>query len=75
MSRLGGILNVVKHERRVEFAFEGHRYFDLKRWGEHSKLSEYNYIGADRTKVWPIPQKELDNNKALKQAPEWGGEK
>ena len=75
VSRLGGILNVVKHERRVEFAFEGHRYFDLKRWGEHSKLSEYNYIGADRTKVWPIPQKELDNNKALKQAPEWGGEK
>ena len=73
ISNAGGILNVIKHERRVEFAFEGHRYFDLKRWGEFEKLSEYNHIGAEKSKVWPIPQKELDNNKVLVQAPEWGG--
>ncbi|MBX3240544.1 MAG: RagB/SusD family nutrient uptake outer membrane protein [Chitinophagaceae bacterium] len=25
-------LNKIKHERRVELAFEGHRYWDLRRW-------------------------------------------
>lgn len=73
ISRLGGIINVIKHERRVEFAFEGHRYFDLKRWGDYSKLSEYNYVGEAKSHVWPIPQSELDNNKAIVQASEWSG--
>lgn len=70
----GSLLNLIKHERRVEFAFEGLRYFDLKRWGETSALQETNYIGAEKARVWPIPQSELDNNKYLVQAPEWGGE-
>jgi len=70
----GGILNVIKHERRVELAFEGFRYFDLKRWGEYSKLSEYKFIGEEKSHVWPIPQDEIDNNKAIVQAPEWGGD-
>lgn len=73
IANAGSLLNVIKHERRVEFAFEGHRYFDLKRWGEYTKLSEYGYIGEARSKVWPIPQSELDNNKAIVQATEWGG--
>lgn len=25
---------IIKHERRVEFACEGHRYHDLRRWGD-----------------------------------------
>lgn len=69
----GSILNLIKHERRVEFAFEGLRYADLKRWGDYDKLREYKSIGADRSKVWPIPQSELDNNPSLVQAAEWGG--
>lgn len=72
IARCGSLLNVIKHERRVEFAFEGHRYFDLKRWGEYNKLSEYR-LGEARSHVWPIPQSELDNNKSLVQAAEWGG--
>ena len=28
------MLEVIKHERRVELAFEGLRYFDLVRWEE-----------------------------------------
>lgn len=28
------LLNAIKLERRLEFAFEGQRFFDLKRWGE-----------------------------------------
>lgn len=72
IARCGSLQNVIKHERRVEFAFEGHRYFDLKRWGEYNKLSEYS-LGEARSHVWPIPQSELDNNKSLVQAAEWGG--
>jgi hypothetical protein len=85
------LLEVVKHERRVETAFEGLRYFDLMRWGElKKKYDEYMNGGelqemkdrgfpTPRDRVfedpkhwkWPIPQSELDNNKALEQHSEW----
>lgn len=76
------LLDVVKHERRVELALEGTRYFDLMRWKEMDKAYErcrtdggagnHNF-DPSRGYVWPIPQSELDNNRALVQAPEWGG--
>ncbi len=31
---------IVKYERRVEFAFEGFRYFDLKRWKEGDLITD-----------------------------------
>ena len=41
-----GLINDIIHERRVELAFEGHRYFDLVRWGiaatEINKVLDYN---------------------------------
>lgn len=27
------LTNMIRHERRIELCFEGHRYFDLRRWG------------------------------------------
>lgn len=75
------LLDVIKHERRVEFAFEGFRYFDLLRWkgmeDAYAKCRAEGYGGShifDSKKgyVWPISQTELDNNRALVQAPEWG---
>jgi hypothetical protein len=27
------LTNLIRHERRIELCFEGHRYFDLRRWG------------------------------------------
>lgn len=30
--------NIIKHERCVELCFEGHRFFDLRRWKEGEKL-------------------------------------
>lgn len=27
------LMNRIKHERRIELCFEGHRYFDIRRWG------------------------------------------
>lgn len=85
------LLDIVKHERRVETAFEGLRYFDLMRWGElKEKYDEYMNGGelqemkdrkfpTPRDRIfedpkhwkWPIPQSELDNNKALEQHSEW----
>lgn len=35
MDRVGGVtLDLIKQERVLEFALEGHRFFDLLRWGE-----------------------------------------
>lgn len=27
-------MDVIKHERMLEFALEGHRFYDLLRWGD-----------------------------------------
>jgi starch-binding outer membrane protein, SusD/RagB family len=75
------MLNVVRHERRVELAFEGLRFFDLKRWNQMQaavqravtdKVPGYNPIYRDRkSEVFPIPLSELDANKNLVQNPVW----
>ncbi len=79
---------IVRHERRVELAFEDLRFADLYRWGEwknsidrmHKEYETYGdgcyerqYRGA-QDDVWPIPQNEIDTDKNLKQHKEWGGE-
>lgn len=35
-----GFRDAVKHERRIELAFEGHRYWDLVRWTDGEVLSK-----------------------------------
>lgn len=79
---------IVRHERRVELAFEDLRFADLYRWGEWKNAVERmnkefetygagdyerSYRGA-QDEVWPIPQNEIDTDKNLKQHKEWGGE-
>lgn len=65
----------VRFERRLELALEGHRFFDLVRWGiaketiesysafEGEYLSSYKGLtfsaGAE---YWPIPQVEIDRS-------------
>jgi len=51
------------HERRVELAAEGHRFFDLVRWGLADDLLEGFVVG--KHEVMPIPQDEMDVNPAL----------
>ncbi|MFN8345223.1 MAG: RagB/SusD family nutrient uptake outer membrane protein [Spirosomataceae bacterium] len=80
------LLEIVRHERRVETAFEGLRYYDLKRWGILKERAVDNYMKVDKVQapaiqtriftapkhnVWPIPQRELDVNPALVQHAEW----
>ncbi len=67
---------ILQHERKVEFGFEGLNFFDLKRWGKlketYESVTYHNrvYLGG-RTEVWPIPQREIDNNPNLEQHQEW----
>lgn len=70
----------VRHERRVELAMEGHRWFDLVRWGNvvevmnkyfesEVKYHEY-YEGAEMTEdeiFLPTPYDEVNNSNGLYQ--------
>jgi hypothetical protein len=57
------LLAAVLQERRVELAFEGHRFFDLRRHGVATTVLS---LAADRL-LFPIPQAERDVNKLLVQ--------
>ncbi len=64
------IVSVTKQEllteRRVELAFENHRYFDLKRFGEFESVlsahaSEMGYAwDLNNARLLPIPQREIN---------------
>lgn len=61
-------LQAVKDERRRELAGEGHRWFDLVRWGEaSSKLGSRGFI-TGKNEILPIPYTELTGT-ILKQNP------
>ncbi|MGX5691395.1 RagB/SusD family nutrient uptake outer membrane protein [Arcticibacter tournemirensis] len=64
----------IRHERRMELAFEGHRWFDIIRWdnGQYALnfLHSIGKVNAQRKHLLlPIPQKEIDANRNLKQNP------
>lgn len=67
-----GPLRRVHFERKLELAMEGHRFYDLARWGRgETRMNEYfNYQGnlttdvdpsnSYRFGVYPIPQTQID---------------
>ncbi len=72
----------VRFERRLELALEGHRFFDLVRWGiaadyiNNYLQTEKDRLPADlagvtftanKNEYFPIPQVEIDLNSQLKQ--------
>ncbi|MGY6649430.1 RagB/SusD family nutrient uptake outer membrane protein [Wenyingzhuangia sp. IMCC45574] len=59
-----GVFEQIKIDRRNELMFEGHRWFDIKRWDDFDVLQSAgtNYTGQ---KVWPIPTVETDINPNL----------
>ncbi|MCX2451129.1 RagB/SusD family nutrient uptake outer membrane protein [Pedobacter sp. PLR] len=75
--------NAVRFERRLELALEGHRFYDLVRWGI-AKQTMNNYFAfegdyfsylkpvvmEDKDEYFPIPQSQIDRSKGiLKQNP------
>lgn len=60
---------IIQNERRVEFVYEGHRFFDLARWGQlEQKLSKKGFVKGQH-EYWPVPTAELDLMKNLTQYP------
>jgi hypothetical protein len=77
----------VRHELRVEFATEGYRFFNLRRWGIDDEVIN-NFIqddlthrgrirfqgityDPDRDDYIPLPQPQLDIQPVLQQDPDW----
>jgi hypothetical protein len=59
------LFDAILQERRVEFAMEGHRFFDLRRLGRAQQV-----LGiAENRLVWPIPLDEISANPNLTQNP------
>jgi hypothetical protein len=61
----------IRHERRIELAFEGHRYFDLKRWKIAGQVLSnvtdgvVTYRFEDKHYLWPLPQAEIDKSQGV----------
>ena len=74
-------IDKILHERRLELAFEGHRFFDLVRHGlerakaVHDAMPEKDSYWQTRlpltqeTILMPVPQEALDDNPTLVQNP------
>lgn len=63
---------VILHERRVELALEGHRFWDLIRTGQAVQVLGPLGFQAGKHEVLPIPQNEIDLAQgSLKQTPGW----
>jgi hypothetical protein len=62
----------IKTERRAELAAEGHRWFDLVRWGDAPSVLAYKGFKAGRNEILPIPLNDLNSTK-LQQSKEYGG--
>ena len=63
------------HERRMELAFEGHRWFDRIRYKDNYALEFLHSIGktaaSSKHLLLPIPTQEREANPKLTQNPGW----
>lgn len=73
----------IRHERRVELAMEGHRWFDITRWGIAKETMDtymagetkeakdlYGTFQKGKHELFPIPSKEIDLS-GIEQNPNW----
>lgn len=58
-------LQAIKNERRKELAGEGHRWFDLVRWGDAATVLSSRGFVAGKNEIFPIPSRELQGTKLI----------
>ena len=63
-------LQAIKNDRRKELAGEGHRWFDLVRWGDAPAKLAFKGFVAGKNEILPIPYNELPNT-VLNQNPNY----
>jgi starch-binding outer membrane protein, SusD/RagB family len=56
-------MQALMHEKRVEMAFEPHRWFDVVRWGLGPQI--FGDKWNEKFKVFPFPQSEVDRSGGL----------
>jgi starch-binding outer membrane protein, SusD/RagB family len=61
------LLTEILNQRRLELAFEGHRFFDLKRLGRDITKLPTNLPFTDFRILAPLPVREIQTNANLKQ--------
>lgn len=58
-------LQAIKLERRRELAGEGHRWFDLVRWGDAPAVLSARGFVPGKNELFPIPSRELQGTKLV----------
>jgi starch-binding outer membrane protein, SusD/RagB family len=58
-------MDAIKTERRLELAGEGHRFFDLVRWGDAATKLASRGFKAGKNEIFPIPAQELQGTKLV----------
>lgn len=58
-------MTAIKNERRAELAGEGHRFFDLVRWGDAASVLASRGFKAGKNEIFPIPALELQGTKLV----------
>lgn len=61
------LMDKIRHERRIELSFEGHRYFDIRRWG----IAETGSKSADGVRIKKQNDGSFTYEKFVVQARTW----
>jgi hypothetical protein len=67
----------IRHQDMIEFFREGHRWYDLKRWGllkqeiTNSDKVGKQFYSSPKYDLLPIPQSEIDSNPKMVQNSNW----
>jgi starch-binding outer membrane protein, SusD/RagB family len=74
-------IDMLRHERRLELAMEGHRFFDIVRWNIATELLDGKYLDNQKVIIsfvspkndfYPIPEAEVNTSEGnLLQYPGW----